>query len=141
MKGYYKDPNATKETIDKDGWLHTGDLARMDEEGYIYIVDRKKNMIVRGGENVYPAEIENVLHEHPAILEVAVIGIPHAELGQDQKAFVVLKEGYDTKAEEIVQFCRKNLASYKVPRKVEFIDALPRNAAGKVLNHVLRERQ
>ena len=95
-------------------------------------------MIVRGGENVYPAEIENVLFEHSAILEAAVIGIPHPVLGEDQKAFVVLKEGHRLSADAIVEYCRKNLASYKVPRQIEFIDTLPRNAAGKVLKEVLR---
>lgn len=139
MKGYYKDPEKTKDAIDSDGWYHSGDLARIDEEGYIYIVDRKKDMIVRGGENVYPAEIENVLFEHPAILEAAVIGIFHKVLGEDQKAYVVLKEGHHVEAEEIVEYCRKNLASYKVPRTIEFIKALPRNAAGKVLKDKLRD--
>lgn len=138
MKGYYKDPERTKEAIDCAGWFHSEDLARIDKEGYIYIIDRKKDMIVRGGENVYPAEIENVLFKHPAILEAAVIGIPHEVLGEDQKAFVVLKEGHDTTADQIVRFCRKNLASYKVPRKIEFIDTLPRNAAGKVVKDQLK---
>jgi len=138
MKAYYKDSEKTAEAIDSDGWFHSGDLARVDEEGYIYIVDRKKDMIVRGGENVYPAEIENVLFEHPGILEAAVIGIPHKVLGEDQKAFVVLKEGVHLEAKEIEKYCRKNLASYKVPRIIEFINALPRNAAGKVLKDKLR---
>ena len=140
MKGYYKEPDRTREAVDSEGWFHTGDLAKIDEEGFIYIVDRQKDMIVRGGENVYPAEIENVLFEHSAILEAAVIGIPHPVLGEDQKAFVVLKHGHRLSADEIVEYCRKNLASYKVPRQIEFIDALPRNAAGKVLKDVLRVR-
>ena len=96
-------------------------------------------MIVRGGENVYPAEIENVLYEHPAVLEAAVIGIPHPVLGQDQKAFIVLKAGRQVDADQIIEFCRQNLARYKVPRKIEFIDILPRNAAGKVVKGILRE--
>ena len=138
MKGYYKDPERTKEAIDSAGWFHSADLAVIDGEGYVYIVDRKKDMIVRGGENVYPAEIENVLFEHPAILEAAVIGIPHEVLGEDEKAFVVLKEGHHVTADEIVGYCRKNLARYKVPRTIEFIKALPRNAAGKVIKDKLR---
>lgn len=137
MKGYLKDPQATKNTI-KNGWLYSGDLGRLDEEGLLYIVDRKKDMVIRGGENVYPVEVEEVLYEIPGVLEAAVIGVPHLIYGEVVKAFIVLKEGTSISEKEIIDFCRTKLAKYKLPDEIEFIDTLPRNASGKVLKQVLR---
>ena len=139
MKGYYKDRKATAETL-RGGWLHTGDLARMDEEGYIYIVDRKKDMIVSGGENIYPREIEEVLYHHPKIRDAAIIGIPDPLWGESVKAFVVLKNGEKMKEGEVVDYCKSHLASFKKPKSVEFVESLPRNPSGKVLKIELRER-
>jgi acyl-CoA synthetase (AMP-forming)/AMP-acid ligase II len=139
MKGYYKDKQATCEAL-RGGWLHTGDLARMDEEGFVYIVDRKKDMIVSGGENIYPREIEEVLYHHPKVEDTAIIGVPDPTWGESVKAFVVLKKGEIMKEEEVIEYCKKYLASYKKPRTVEFVEALPRNPSGKVLKRVLREK-
>lgn len=139
MKGYWKLPEETAETI-KDGWLHTGDMATVDAEGYIFIVDRKKDMIISGGENIYPREVEEVLYAHPSILEAAVIGVPDERWGEAVKAFVVLEEGQKVSEEEIIDFCKENLASYKKPKSVEFVDTLPRNPLGKVLKKDLRKR-
>jgi acyl-CoA synthetase (AMP-forming)/AMP-acid ligase II len=139
MKGYYKDEQATRDAL-KGGWLHTGDLARMDEEGFIYIVDRKKDMIVSGGENIYPREIEEVLYHHPKIQEAAVIGVPDQVWGESVKVFVVLRKGEIMKEEEVIDYCKNHLASYKKPRSVEFTEDLPRNPSGKVLKKVLREK-
>ena len=139
MKGYYKDRKATREAL-RGGWLHTGDLGRTDEEGYVYIVDRKKDMIVSGGENIYPREIEELLYHHPKIRDVAVIGIPDPIWGESVKAFVVLKTGETMKEEEVIEYCKSHLASYKKPKSVEFAENLPRNPSGKVLKTVLRER-
>ncbi len=139
MKGYYKDPQATAEVI-RDGWLHTGDMARVDEEGYIYIADRKKDIIVSGGVNIYPREIEEVLHGHPRIAEAAVIGVVDEKWGETIKALVVPKEGQSLSEEEVIAFCRENLSSYKKPTSVEILKALPKNAAGKVLKTQLREK-
>jgi len=138
LKEYYKNPQATAEAM-RGGWFHSGDLVRRDEEGYLYIVDRKKDMIISGGENIYPAEIEEVLYKHPKILECAVIGVQDKDWGESVKAVVVRKQGEDLTAEEVVEFCKGHLASYKKPKSVEFVDALPRNAMGKVLKTVLRE--
>ena len=124
----------------KGGWLHTGDIARMDEEGFVYIVDRKKDMIVSGGENIYPREIEEVLYHHPKIQDAAVIGIPDPLWGESVKAIIVLKEGKAMKEEEVIEYCKCHLASYKKPKSVEFVEALPRNPSGKVLKTELRER-
>lgn len=139
MKGYWKNPQATAETL-RNGWLHTGDLATMDEEGYIYICDRKKDMIISGAENIYPLEIENVISSHPGVLEVAVIGVPDAKWGEAVKAIVVPRPGASLTEQEIIQFCADNIASYKKPKSVEFIEVLPRNATGKVLKFELREK-
>jgi fatty-acyl-CoA synthase len=139
MKGYYKDRKATKEAL-KGGWFHTGDLGRMDEEGYVYIVDRKKDMIVSGGENIYPREIEELLYHHPKIQDGAVIGIPDPMWGESVKAFVVLKNGEPMKEEEVIEYCKSHLASYKKPKTVEFMESLPRNPSGKVLKTLLREQ-
>ncbi|WP_277585953.1 class I adenylate-forming enzyme family protein [Psychrobacillus antarcticus] len=137
MKGYLKNEEATRQAI-REGWLYTGDLGSMDEDGLLYIVDRKKDMIIRGGENVYPIEVEEVLYEIPEVLEAAVIGIPHKVYGEVPKAFVVLKEGQELTAEDVWNKCSKSLAKYKLPVEVEFIDSLPRNASGKVLKTTLR---
>ncbi|NQU08676.1 MAG: fatty acid--CoA ligase [Candidatus Abyssubacteria bacterium] len=138
MKGYWKMPEATAEAI-RDGWLYTGDLATVDEDGYIYILDRMKDMIISGGENVYSREVEEVLYEHPAIAEAAVIGVPDEQWGETVKAIVVLKEGQEASAEEIIDFSRERLAGFKRPRSVDLVDSLPRNLSGKVLKKILRE--
>ncbi len=139
MKGYYKDEEATREAL-RGGWLHTGDLARMDEEGFIYIVDRKKDMIVSGGENIYPREIEEILYSHPKIEDAAIFGVPDPLWGESVRAVIVLKKGEAMTAEEVIEYCKNHLASYKKPRSVEFVESLPRNPSGKVLKTILRER-
>jgi len=139
MQGYFKDSDATKEAI-KDGWLYTGDLAKMDEEGYFYIVDRKKDVIVSGGENIYPREIEEVLLRHPAIADIAVVGVPHVTWGETVKAFVVLKDGKALSEQEIIEFCKAHLASYKKPTVVEILSEIPKNPSGKVLKRLLRKK-
>jgi acyl-CoA synthetase (AMP-forming)/AMP-acid ligase II len=131
MKGYWKNPEATAEAL-RGGWLHTGDMAYMDADHYIYIVDRKHDMIISGGENIYPKEIEDALFSHPAILEAAVCGIHHPDKGEVPKAFVVLREGHQATADEIIEFCRKNLAKYKCPREVQFLKEIPKTASGKI---------
>jgi acyl-CoA synthetase (AMP-forming)/AMP-acid ligase II len=139
MKEYYKDPEATEQAM-RGGWFHSTDLVRQDEDGFIYIVDRKKDMIISGGENIYPAEIEEALFKHPKILECAVIGVHDEEWGESVKAIVVCKQGESMTEEEVVEYCKQNLASYKKPKSVDFMDALPRNPAGKVMKTVLREK-
>jgi acyl-CoA synthetase (AMP-forming)/AMP-acid ligase II len=139
MKGYYKNPEATAEAL-KGGWLHTGDVGKFDEEGFLYIVDRKKDMIISGGENIYPREIEEVLASHPKIFEVAVYGVPDRKWGESVKATVVLKEGEIMTEEEVINCCLANLARFKKPRSVEFTDSLPRSASGKILKRELREK-
>jgi len=132
MKGYWNKPEATAEAM-KDRWFRTGDMARVDEDGYYYIVDRKKDLIIRGGYNVYPREIEEVLHEHPAVAEVAVIGIPHPELGEEVGAAVALKPGASATPDELRSFARDRVAAYKYPRQVWLVDALPKGPTGKIL--------
>jgi fatty-acyl-CoA synthase len=139
MKGYYKDPEGTAEAL-RGGWLHTGDIGRMDEEGFIYIVDRKKDMIISGGENIYPREIEELLYHHSKIREAAVVGIPDPLWGESVKAFVVLKSGMSMTEEEVIEYCKSHLASYKKPKVVVFADSLPRNPSGKVQKNLLRGR-
>ena len=139
MKEYYKNPKATAAAM-RGGWFHSGDLVKRDVEGYIYIVDRKKDMIISGGENIYPAEIEEVLYKHPKILECAVIGVYDEKWGESVKAIVVCKPGEKLTEEEVIEFCKRHLASYKKPRSVNFADALPHNTVGKVLKRVLREQ-
>jgi long-chain acyl-CoA synthetase len=139
MKGYYKEPELTAQTI-RDGWLYSGDLGYLDKEGYLYIVDRKKDIIIRGGENISSMEVEEVLHRHNAVLEAAAIGHPDRLLGETVMAVVVKKDGFDLTEEALKDHCRKNLAGFKVPTKVAFIDQLPRNPGGKVLKRVLKER-
>jgi long-chain acyl-CoA synthetase len=132
MKGYWGNPEATAEAI-TDGWFRTGDLAKVDSDGYYYIVDRKKDLIIRGGYNVYPREIEEVLHEHPAVAEVAVIGIPHPDLGEEVGAAVALKPGASATAAELREFARDKMAAYKYPRQIWLVEALPKGPTGKIL--------
>ncbi len=132
MKGYYERPQETAEAL-RNGWLHTGDIGYLDESGYLYVIDRKKTMINRGGFKVYPAEVERVLLTHPAVAEAAVVGVPDSVRGEEVKAYVVLKPGMAVTADEIVAYCRQRLASYKLPRLVEFRTHLPRNPQGKVV--------
>ena len=140
MQGYWQREDATAETL-VDGWLHTGDIAMMDEEGYFYIVDRKKDMIISGGYNVYPRDIEEVLFEHPQIAEATAIGVPHPKRGEQVKAFVVLKSGETTTPEEIIAYCKDKLATYKLPTEIEFMDSLPKTNVGKVLKKELRAEE
>ncbi|CPR12078.1 fatty-acid-CoA ligase [Mycobacterium bohemicum DSM 44277] len=132
MKGYWNLPDATQATITPDGWLNTGDIGRVDSDGYFYIVDRTKDMIIRGGYNVYPREIEEVLYEHPAVAEAAVIGIPHDSLGEEVGAAVALKEGTAAEPDELREYVKERVAAYKYPRKVWLVDALPKGPTGKV---------
>ena len=140
MKGYWNRPEATAEVFDSEGWFHTGDIGMCDEEGYFYVLDRKKDMIITGGENVYPAEVETVLHEMPEIADVAVIGLPDEKWGERVVAVVVAAKGTRPTAESVIAFTQGKLARFKMPRHVEFVDALPRNPQGKLLKRVLRER-
>ena len=138
MAGYWNKPEATADTLVADGWLRTGDIARLDDGGYVYLVDRLKDMVVSGGENVYPAEVERVLLEHPSVAEAAVIGVPDARWGETVKAVVVAADGARVDPEELVAHCRQHLAGYKRPTSVDVVEALPRNATGKVLRRELR---
>ena len=140
MMGYWNRPMESSETM-IDGWLLTGDIAKQDEDGYFYIVDRKKDLIIASGYNVYPREVEEVLYEHPAVMEAAVVGIPDPYRGENVKAVIVLRPEFKGKVseEDIIAFSRKNLAAYKIPRKVEFRDELPKNTVGKVLRRELKE--
>jgi acyl-CoA synthetase (AMP-forming)/AMP-acid ligase II len=138
-KGYWKLPEETKKSI-KDGWLYTGDMAVIDEEGYVTIVDRKKDMILTGGENVYSTEVENVLYMHPAILECAVVGIPDPKWGEAVKGIVVLKPSQRATEQEIIQFCKEKITHYKAPKSIDFIEALPRTGSGKIHKKGLRDK-
>lgn len=138
MQGYHNDVEATRAAI-REGWLHTGDMAVLDDEGFFYIVDRKKDMIVSGGENIYPREIEEVLYTHPDIAEAAVVAMPDDTWGESGRAFVALKQGRSLTAQEVIEYCKQHLASYKKPKRVDFLDELPRNASGKVLKRNLRQ--
>ncbi|MFC3106558.1 FadD3 family acyl-CoA ligase [Undibacterium arcticum] len=140
MRGYFDDPAATREAIDGDGWLHTGDIGELDRRGYLRITDRLKDMFIVGGFNCYPAEIERLLCEHPAVAQVAVVGMPEERLGEVGKAWVVLKEGVELDEQELIRWSREHMANYKVPRSVEFVQALPVNASGKVVKNALRAR-
>jgi len=139
MKGYYKNNEATREAIDEEGWLHTGDLAIMDENGYCKITGRLKDMIIRGGENIYPREIEEFLYTHPKILDVQVVGVPDSVYGEEVMAWVILKEGMTASPEEIREYCNGKISKHKVPRFIEFIDAYPMTASGKIQKFRLRE--
>jgi len=140
MKGYWNRPEATAEAIRDGGWFHSGDVGVMDDEGYLYIVDRKKDMIISGGENIYPAEVEDCIYKHPDVAEVAVIGVPDPRWGETVCAIVVAKPGTSPTAQDIIDFTQGKLARFKQPRSVVFTDLLPRNPAGKVLKFELRER-
>ena len=140
MKGYWGRPDATAETI-TDGWLHTGDIAKMDEDGYFYIVDRMKDMIICGGYNVYPRDIEEVFFEHPKVQEATAIGVPHPSRGEQVKVFVVLNEGETSTPEELIEYCKGKLATYKLPTMIEFRDELPKTNVGKVLKKDLRAEE
>ena len=139
MKGYWKKPEATAAVIDADGWFHSGDLARRDSDGYFFIVDRTKDMIIRGGLNIYPREIEEVLYEHQAVSEAAVIGVPHPELGEEVAAYVTLKPGAEASEEELIAHVKGQVAPYKYPRTITFITELPKGATGKILKRELRQ--
>jgi long-chain acyl-CoA synthetase len=138
MKGYWGRPEATAEAIDADGWFYTGDMGRVDEDGCFFIVDRKKELIIRGGYNVYPREIEEVLYEHPAVLEAAVIGVPHDELGEEVGAAVALQRGAEIDERELRDFVKDQVAAYKYPRHLWFVDALPKGPTGKILKREIR---
>ena len=139
MKGYYKKPEANAKTL-TDGWLHSGDVAIKDEDGFYFIVDRTKDMIIRGGLNVYPREVEEVMIQHDEISLVAVIGIPHDQMGEEIKAYVVLEEGSTLSESDVIEYTKNKLAAYKYPRLVEFLPSLPMSATGKILKKELRKR-
>ena len=140
MKGYYNRPDSTADVL-RNGWLYTGDIATMDEEGYFYIVDRKKDLIISGGYNIYPREIDEVLHTHPKIEEAVSVGIPHEARGEIVKAYVVTRKGEELSRNDVIAFCREKLANYKVPRRVEFRNELPKTMVGKVLRRALRDEE
>jgi long-chain acyl-CoA synthetase len=139
MLGYWHKPEETARAVTPDGWLCSGDAAYADEEGYLFIQDRYKDMIVSGGENIYPSEIDNVLLHHPAVAEVAVIGVPHPKWGETPCAYVVLREEGEASAADLIAFARDRLAHYKCPTSIRFVRELPRNASGKILKRELRE--
>jgi len=139
MKGYYKMPEATAAAIDEDGWLHTGDLARRDKNGYYKITGRIKDMIIRGGENIYPKEIEDFIYTHPKVKDVQVIGVPDKQYGEEILASVILKEGESMTEEELKEYTKTHMAKHKTPRFVDFVTEFPMNAAGKILKYKMRE--
>ncbi|MBR6236255.1 MAG: AMP-binding protein, partial [Firmicutes bacterium] len=139
MKGYYKMPEATAETIDADGWLHSGDLVCRDADGCYRVTGRLKDMIIRGGENLYPKEIEEFLYTYPDVKDVQVIGVPDKKYGEEAMACIVLHDGSTATEEDIRQFCIERLARHKVPRYISFVDSFPMNAAGKILKYKMRE--
>ncbi len=138
MRGYWKQDEETRRVIREGGWVRSGDAGYLDEDGYLFICDRVKDMIVSGGENVYPAEVENAIYGHPDVAEAAVIGVPDAKWGEAVKAVVVLKAGHAPDAQSILDYARQRIAGYKAPKSVDFAEALPRNATGKVLKRDLR---
>jgi acyl-CoA synthetase (AMP-forming)/AMP-acid ligase II len=140
MKGYWRNAQATAAAFHGNGWLRTGDAAYIDQDGFVYIQDRIKDMIITGGENVYPAEVENALYGHPAIADVAVIGVPDARWGEAVKAIVVLRPDRAATPDELIAYARERIAGYKLPKSVDFVDVLPRTAAGKVLKRELRKQ-
>jgi acyl-CoA synthetase (AMP-forming)/AMP-acid ligase II len=140
MKGYWNLPDATAATVDSDGWLRTGDAGYLDEEGYLYIHDRVKDMIISGGENVYPAEVENAIYGHPDVAEVAVIGVPSERWGEEVKAVIVPKPGRTPREDDVIAWARERIAAFKAPKSIEVIDGFPRTATGKVLRRQLREK-
>ncbi len=139
MKGYYRKRRLTREAL-RGGWLHTGDIARRDCEGYIYIVDRKNDMIISGGFNIFPSEVEQVLYRHHAVYEACVLGVPDDLWGEAVKAVVVLRKDHQVGANELIDYCGQHLAAFKKPRSVDFVDSLPKNPNGKVARRIIRER-
>lgn len=138
MDGYYENPDATAEVI-KDGWYYTGDIGKIDDDGYVFVLGRKKDMIIISGHNVYPVDVEDVLYTHPKVVEAAVIGVPDKTRGEAIKAFISLKKGEVATEAEIKKFCRERLVDYKVPREVVFMEALPKTASGKIRKQSLRD--
>jgi long-chain acyl-CoA synthetase len=138
FKGYLNLPQIT-ESVLRDGWFHTGDVGRVDEAGYLYIMDRKKDVIITGGENVYSSEVETVLYQHPAVFEAAVFGLPDEQYGEQVCAAIVLKSGGQVEVAELIDFCRKRIGGYKIPRRIEFLEEMPKSAVGKILKRTLRE--
>ena len=141
MKGYWRQPEETADVMNSQGYFLTGDIAVADEDGYFTITDRKKDMINSGGLKIYPREVEDILYEHPAVMEAAVVGVPHTYKGETAKAFVVFKDGETASKEELAEFCKTRMAKYKVPRYYEFTDELPKSAVGKILRRVLRDQE
>jgi fatty-acyl-CoA synthase len=139
MKGYYKMPEATRQAIDEEGWLHTGDLACVDEEGYYKITGRYKDMIIRGGENIYPREIEEFLYTHPAVKDVQVVGVPDEKYGEEVLACVIRDPQTDVTEEQLMEFVRQGLARHKIPRYIRFVESFPMTASGKIQKFALRE--
>jgi acyl-CoA synthetase (AMP-forming)/AMP-acid ligase II len=139
MKGYFNDPRASQATLDTDGWLHTGDIGMLDEQGYLRITDRLKDMFITGGFNVYPAEIEQCVLTYPGVAQAAVIGIPDERLGEVAMAFLLPAPGVEIEQARFLAWCREQMANYKVPRRVQVLESMPLNAAGKVTKNVLRE--
>jgi acyl-CoA synthetase (AMP-forming)/AMP-acid ligase II len=139
LKEYWRNPEATRESFDPEGWFKTGDVAHCDDEGFYFVDDRKKDMIISGGENIYPAEIENVLMGHPAVVDCAVIGVPSERWGETVKALVVAAPEARPEAKELVDYCRERLAHYKCPTSVDWLERIPRNPSGKILKTELRE--
>jgi long-chain acyl-CoA synthetase len=137
MQGYYRVPEETAATL-RGGWLHTGDMGRLDEEGYLYIVERKKDLIIRGGFNIYPREVEDVLYAHPAVAEAAVVGLRDSLMGEEVLAYVALKPGATTDEATLLTFCQSRLAKYKSPRHIRFLESLPKSPIGKILKKELR---
>ena len=135
--GYWNDPDATARVLDRDGWLHTGDIGMVDDDGYLYLVDRAKDLIIVSGFNVFPAEVEEVLMRHPAVAEAGVVGVPHPHTGEAVRAFVVLKPGAETDEDALIDHCHDHVARYKCPSKVLIVDQLPHNAVGKLLRRSL----
>ena len=136
--GYWNDEEATNAALDAEGWLHTGDVALVDDDGMIYLVDRAKDLIIVSGFNVFPAEVEEIICEMPGVAECAVVGVPHPHTGESVKAFVVPTPGYALEEDAVIEHCADQLARYKCPQKVNFVDALPQNLSGKVLRRALR---
>ena len=139
MKGYYKNKEATQEAIDSEGWLHTGDIAIEDSEGYIEITGRIKDMVIRGGENVYPREIEEFLYQHPSVQDVQVVGVPDPKYGEEIMAWIIPKEGLSINEEEIREYCKGKISHHKIPRYIEFTKTYPMTASGKIQKFLLRE--
>ena len=137
IPGYWHDPEATAAAIDSDGWLATGDVGYLDDDGYLFLVDRKKELIIRGGYNVYPREVEEVLYAHPDVLEAAVVGVPHETLGEEVGALVVLRPGASASAEELQAWAKERVAAYKYPRRISTVDELPKGPTGKILKRAI----